>query len=394
MRFVLVGPAYPFRGGIAQYTTSLYQALRSRHEALLISFSRQYPNPFFPGKTQRDQSQSPFRAPHEPLLDSLSPASWKRVGQRILEYSPDAVVFQWWQPFFGPAYRGAIQVLRKHSEIPVFFLCHNLLAHDRVPLPGHSTCERILTRRVFKKVDGFLVHADEMRAQLREFSQSSLVRKIYHPLYDFYLQWDADPSVGETPADGPLRLLFFGKIRRYKGLSVFLRALAKVKEKIPVRATIAGEFYVDPNPYRKIAARLGLDDILIWEERYVPNEDVPRLFRESDLVVLPYLEATQSGVVPVAYQFEVPVVASDVGGLSEVVVEGETGYLVPAGDSSALAERILRFRKNDEGTEFRKNIRQFRQKLSWEQVVENVEALLAGFHERKLRNGETISEKG
>jgi len=212
MRFVLVGPAYPFRGGIAQYTSSLFRALAERHEVSLITFSRQYPSSFFPGRTQRDESKSPFRVPHEPLFDSLSPSSWKRVGRRIAELRPQAVVFQWWQPFFAPAYRGAINELKKHSDIPVFFLCHNLLAHDRAPVPGHKKWERLLTRSAFKRVDGFLVHADEMVGQLQEFSGTSQVKKIYHPLYNFYLEWDESPT--EVARTENLRLLFFGKIRK------------------------------------------------------------------------------------------------------------------------------------------------------------------------------------
>lgn len=374
MRFVLVGPAYPFRGGIAQYTTSLFRALSERHEVCLISFSRQYPGPLFPGRTQKDESKSPFRVPHEPLFDSLSPSSWRRVGKRICDYTPDAVVFQWWQPFFGPAYRGAIHELRKHSDIPVFFLCHNLLAHDRPPLPGHRTWERLLTRRVFKHVDGFLVHADEMIGQLKDFNPTPLVRKIYHPLYNFYLEWD-NPSPTGTDSD-MLRLLFFGKIRKYKGLSVFLEALSRLKGEIPFQATIAGEFYIAPIPYRKAAQRLGIESLLSWREHYIPNEEVPGLFREADLVVLPYLEATQSGVVPVAYQFEVPVIASDVGGLSEVVLEGQTGYLVPAGNPEAIADKIIRFYRGQKKREFQENIRKFRQRLSWHQVVESIEDML------------------
>jgi len=378
MRFVLVGPAYPFRGGIAQYTSSLFRAMADRHEVSLITFSRQYPSHFFPGRTQRDESKSPFRVPHEPLFDSLSPSSWKRAGRRIAELSPDAVVFQWWQPFFAPAYRGAIQELRKHSDLPVFFLCHNLLAHDRTLVPGHKTCERLLTRSVFKHVDGFLVHANEMVGQLKEFSGNSQIRKIYHPLYNFYLEWDEMPA--EVAEDDKLRLLFFGKIRKYKGLSLFLEALSHIKDKIPFKATIAGEFYVAPVPYRKAAERMGLSEHLTWRERYIPNEEVPGLFRRADLVVLPYLEATQSGVVPVAYQFEVPVIASDVGGLSEVVLEGRTGYLVPIGDAEAIAERILKFYREKRKEEFQNNIREFRQRLSWKQVVDNVEDLVRAIH--------------
>jgi glycosyltransferase involved in cell wall biosynthesis len=314
------------------------------------------------------------------LFDSLSPSSWKRVGRRILEFKPDAVVFQWWQPFFGPAYRGAIHELRKHSDLPVFFLCHNLLAHDRPPVPGHKTWERLLTRRVFKHVDGFLVHADEMVGQLKDFNATPLVKKIYHPLYNFYLQWDRVQREERDSDD--LRLLFFGKVRKYKGLSVFLEAVSRIKGRISFHATIAGEFYVAPVPYRKAAERLGLSDLVTWKERYIPNEEVPKLFRESDLVVLPYLEATQSGVVPVAYQFDVPVIASDVGGLSEVVLEGKTGYLVPPGNPEAIAEKIISFHAGQKKQEFQENIRKFRQKLSWQQVVERIEELLQSYGQK------------
>jgi glycosyltransferase involved in cell wall biosynthesis len=357
--------------------------MAERHDVSLITFSRQYPGTFFPGRTQRDESRSPFRVPHEPLFDSLSPSSWKRVGRRIAEQNPDAVVFQWWQPFFAPAYRGAIHELRKHSDLPVFFLCHNLLAHDRTPVPGHKTWERLLTRSVFRHVDGFLVHANEMVGQLKEFSSTTHIRKIYHPLYNFYLEWDEAP-VAPTETE-KLRLLFFGKIRKYKGLSLFLEALALIKGRIPFEANIAGEFYVAPAPYRKAAERLGLSDNLTWRERYIPNEEVPGLFRRADLVVLPYLEATQSGVVPVAYQFEVPVIASDVGGLSEVVLEGRTGYLVPSGNSKAIAERIIQYYREGRKPEFQENIRDFRQRLSWNQVVDSIEDLSLSIHQGASR---------
>jgi len=222
--------------------------------------------------------------------------------------------------------------------------------------------------------------------QLKEFSRTSLVKKIYHPLYNFYLQWDGTASEPVNPEI--LRLLFFGKIRKYKGLSVFLEALAHAKDEIPIQATIAGEFYVAPLPYRKVAERLGLSELLIWKERYIPNEEVPALFRQTDLVILPYLEATQSGVVPVAYQFDVPVISSDVGGLSEVVLEGRTGYLVPVGDSRAIADRIVKFHKEKRKAEFQRNIKEFRQRLSWNQVVESIEDLLTSFR----RSSEKVNE--
>jgi glycosyltransferase involved in cell wall biosynthesis len=280
------------------------------------------------------------------------------------------VVFQWWQPFFALAYLGVIKQVRRSSDAQVFFLCHNIFSHGDSRFPGYRLIEYLLTRRAFPRVDGFLVQAQEMENRVREFNPAARIKRIYHPLYDFYSRWDRSepPEADEaTP-----HLLFFGTIRKYKGLETFLRALGLIKDRIPFRATVAGEFYVNPRPYRQLADQLSLSSRLVWKDHYIANEEVPQLFRSADLVVLPYLMATQSGVVPVAYQFEVPVIATNVGGLSEVVLEGETGYLVQAGDANALAEKIVRYFEEGKKQEFQKRIREFRSQLSWAQVVDSI----------------------
>jgi glycosyltransferase involved in cell wall biosynthesis len=376
MRVVLVGPAHPHRGGIAQYTASLFRALDRRHQVRLISFKRQYPDLFFPGQTQQDHSKSPLHVPCEPLLDSISPASWRETADRVCDYAPDLLIFQWWQPFFAPAYRAVIRSVRRARNTSVIFLCHNIVSHRESLVPGRGGVERYLTRSVFRCVDGFLVQAASLVPVVQELNPNGVVRKVYHPLYDFYSQWDGGSTeIARPDPSGLPSLLFFGKIRRYKGLETFLRALSLVRKKMAFRAVIAGEFYMAARPYHRLARRLGLEECLEWRDHYIPNEEVPAFFRTADLVVLPYVEATQSGVVPVAYQFGVPVVASDVGGLSEVVLEGKTGYLVPPLDPEALAERILRYFQEGRRREFQRNILEFRTQLSWDQVVEAIEEL-------------------
>ncbi len=368
MRFALVGPAHPFRGGIAQYNSALFRALSVEHEALLISFRRQYPDFFFPGKTQTDSSQEPFIVPGEALLDSLRPSSWSVVAQRILEYAPDAVVFQWWQPFFGVAYSSICRTVKAQSQIPVIFLCHNILSHGEVQFPGREAIERLIVKRSFNHADGFLVHADGLVRLLKEFRPTGPVRKIFLPLFEFYQRWDNDSfSESEVP-----RLLFFGKIRPYKGLGTFLEALALLQGRMPFEATIAGEFYVNPRPFKRLVHTNGLEDQVTWIDRYISNEEVPHVFRSADVVVLPYIEATQSGVVSAAYQFDVPVIASNVGGLSEIVIEGKTGGLVPPGNAEALAEKILHYFEAKKKKEFQENIREFRQRMSWNQAIDNL----------------------
>lgn len=371
MRFALVGLTYPYRGGISQYTTSLYKALEKKHEVLLISFSRQYPSLLFPGNTQLDSSREVFQAPAEALLDSINPLTWRRAARRILDFGPDLVIFQWWQPFFGPAYASIIRQLKRRG-VRVCFLCHNVYGHERPQFPGAAAIERLFLRRAIEHADGFLVHSEKLVAHLRDLNVSAPVERIYHPVYDFYTTppSDREPAAGHIP-----RILFFGKIRDYKGLGVFLMALAFVKKELKFEATIAGEFYADQKRYLGMARDLELSGLLKWESRYIPNEEVPFLFQGADVVVLPYLEATQSGVVPLAYQFDVPAIASDVGGLCEVVLDGKTGYLVPPGNPEALAAKIVQYFRDNRKMEFQTNIRGFKQKLNWEQVVAAIETL-------------------
>ena len=161
---------------------------------------------------------------------------------------------------------------------------------------------------------------------MKEFNPGTMVHRIFHPAYDFFNGLDnRGPTSASAGGTRELRLLFFGKIRAYKGLEVFLRALARLGGRVDFRATVAGEFYIDDAPFKRMVEQEGISDRVVWKDHYIPNEEVGTLFRETDLVVLPYLDATQSGVVPLAFGFLKPVVVSDVGGLAEVVTEGESG---------------------------------------------------------------------
>ena len=364
MKLALIGLTYPYRGGISHYTTSLYKALEKQHEVLLISFSRQYPNLLFPGETQEDQSLKSFQAPAERLLDSINPSSWKTVAERLLAHRSDLVLFQWWQPFFGLAYRTIVRRFKQKSKEPIFYLCHNVYPHER-----HRVAERLLIRPAFRFVDGFLVHSRRLVRQVRDFNSEAPVKKIFHPVYDFYAQWEP-PEV--IRVDAVPQILFFGKMRNYKGLGTLLQAFAFLRKRMQFRAVIAGEFYVNPKPYQRLAETLGISDCLTWDNRYIPNEQVPSLFRGADLVVLPYLDATQSGVAPLAYQFNVPVIASDVGGLSELVLDNETGYVVPPGEAELLGRKIIQYFQENKKPEFQSHISDFRKNLSWQQAVDGI----------------------
>ncbi len=375
MRFALIGPAHPLRGGIAQHTGSLARALEREHDVLVVSFSRQYPRLLFPGATQQAPpaaASAPEGPPAQPWLDSLDPRSWRRAAAGIAEFRPDALLMQWWHPFFAPAYASLASRLRRRSAAPLLVLCHNVFPHERFPRPLRWL-ERRLIRSVLGKADGLLVQAESLGRQAALFNPAAPQRQVAHPIYDFFTQWDPGPA---KAGPGPAQLLFFGNVRRYKGLEVFLEALHLLEGRLDFCATVAGEFYVPSRPLHEMARRWGLDGRIRWESRYLPDAEVPALFRRADLVVLPYLEATQSGVVPLAYQFDVPVVSTRVGGLAEMVQDGLTGYLCPPGDAAALADAVERFFREGRADEFRRHIRRVRARLSWPQVIDSILDLL------------------
>lgn len=373
MRLVLVGPAYPLRGGISHYNSSLFQELSRRHEVEAVSFTHLYPGFLFPGTSQFDRGEDVFGIGARALIHPTSPLSWRRAASEIARSRPRAVIFQWWHSFFAPAYRSIASRLARSHEARLLVCCHNVFPHERPPRLLRPLEER-LVRAAMRRFDGALVHSPQEAERLRAVAPGLAVRSEPHPAYGFYSRW----ASGRRAREGPLRLLYFGTVRRYKGLEVLLRALPSVAERVDVQVTVAGEFYVDQEPLRRIVTEGGLEERVDWRNRYIPNEEVAELFESADLVVVPYLRATQSGVIGVAYEFGVPVVASDIEGLAGAVREGETGLLASPGDASGLAEAIVRFAREDDPDRYRRAIASLRAELSWARLADGILSFVPG----------------
>lgn len=381
MRCVLVGPAHPFRGGIAHHTTLLFRALvKHGHQAHLLSLSRQYPRLLFPGRTQEDESEAPLAVENERILSPLRPWSWWRTARRIVEIQPDLVVLAWWHPFFAPCLGTLARILARR-RIPAIFLCHNVRPHEGTAL------DRVLSRYALGAGAGFVLHAGEEREALESLAPGKPIRVTPHPTYDvFRSNGPADQAAARRHLDLPAGrvVLFFGNIREYKGLPDLIEAMPTVRERMDCTLLVVGEFYGGRDPVIQRIRELGLEDTVRLVPRYVPNEEVGTYFEAADLVALPYRSATQSGIVQVAFAFEKPVVATRVGGIPEVVTDGQTGLLVPARDPAALASAILRFFQEDLGPGFTEAIRREADRFSWGRLVTCLEELageLAGLRE-------------
>lgn len=369
LRIDLLGPVHPWRGGIAHYTARLAQALSAQgHDPRVVTFTRQYPGPLFPGTSQYDASEAPIGAVAvDALVDSVGPWSWRRAATAILARKPQLLVIQWWHPFFAPAF-GAIAWQVARAGVPVVHVCHNVLPHEASPV------DAVLTRLGWRWTSRFVVHARSERARLRQLVPDAQIAVCPHPPYDCFVP--AGPPQEPTAArallgvdPGARWLLFFGLIRPYKGLDLLLEALAIARRTVDVRLLVAGEVYGDPAPLHAQIARLGLQDAVHLTLRYLANEEVTVWMAASDVVVVPYRHATQSGIVQVAYAAGRPVITTAVGGLPEVVAAEHSGLLVPPEDPVALAAAIVRFYAEDLGPTLTEGARALAASLTWEALA-------------------------
>lgn len=376
-RVVVVGPMHPYRGGIAHFTEMTIEGLDGRgHEIVPVNFSRQYPELLFPGETQYepddDVPEVIRTAPR--LLDSLNPISWLRTGRRLLDVEPDLVLFQYWMPFFAPAY-GTVARLLRWSGVPSLAVVHNALPHER------HIGDAWLSRFFLGACKGHVVMSDAVAENLRNLRRADAhVCQIEHPVYERFGDPVDRASAREElglPQEAPV-LLFFGFVREYKGLHVLLEAMPAVLRELPdAHLLVAGEAYDDSERYHDLISASGLQDRVHWHDEYIPSGRVPVFFGAADLVVQPYVSATQSGVAQIATHFEVPMVLTDVGGLAETVPDEKAGFVVPPEDSEALAEAVVRFFRDDWAGRLTEGIRERKYEQQPDRLFEAIESLLA-----------------
>ncbi len=375
MRIALIGPVYPYRGGMVHYTMMLYRVLQQHQDdVLLVSFKRQYPAWLFPGESDKDPSQPASGMPGAKYwIDSLNPLTWLATFWRILRYRPDVFVLQWWTTFWTPVWLVIGGLYRLFTRKPLLMLAHCVLPHE-AKWWDHGLAWlglRVGTR--------FVVHSEEEKGRLLGLVPKADVTVMSMPVFDFL--GEAQISRREArrrlnlPQDGPV-LLFFGMIRPYKGLPDLLEALPRVKARLPeIKLLIAGEFWEDKHKYVQLIERLQIADAVIVDSRYIPDEEVPLYFSAADVLVLPYRQITGSAVVKLAFGLGCPVIATRVGGLRAVVRDGENGLLIPPQDPEALVAAILRYFEEDLAASMRDAVKRDRERFSWAVLLDVLESL-------------------
>lgn len=378
MKFVIVGPAWPFRGGIAAFSERLaHQLIEEGHDVKLYTFTLQYPSLLFPGKTQFSTDPAPEGLVIRRRFSSINPFSWLKARREIRREQPDVVIFAYWMSFMAPCF-GTIAA-RLGKNVKRIGLIHNLIPHEP------NLLDKLFPPYFVRRMDGFIALsqsvADDVKKILKYSEQTVHPKSIAvtpHPLYDHYGQLlpkaDARRALG-LDEQAPY-VLFFGLIRAYKGLDLLLEALADARlAEAGVRLVVAGEFYDDEQPYRDKIQELGLAERVVLHNRFIPDAQVNLYFSAADIVCQPYKSATQSGVTQIAYHFCKPMLVTNVGGLAEIVPHGVVGYVVPPLPAS-IADALLDFYANNRESAFTQAAAQEKKKYAWTHLTQALYGLL------------------
>lgn len=363
MKIAVIGPAYPFRGGISHYTTLLTSHLNAQHETRLYSFERLYPAWLYPGRSQIDPSEKPLTAiESRRWLTPYWPLSWRRATTDWSVWRPEHVIIQWWVPFMAPMTAWLLAQARRR-DLQSTLICHNVLPHEE------RAIDAALIKFALSRADQLIVHGQPDRDRALKLLPHAQVKVAALPSYAGLRagDWTYDRARAELKLVRPT-LLFFGFVRPYKGLLDLLEALPSVLAEIAVDLLVVGEIWGDATLYHERVKSLGLAERVRFVDRYVSNEEAAVYFAATDLAVLPYRDATGSAVLQLAFGLGVPVVATRTGGMSEAVEDGVTGWLVAPGDVAGLSRAIVRYFQ-ERSDAFRAAIERSRDQFGWERLI-------------------------
>jgi len=364
----IIGPAHPLRGGLATFNQRLAEEfIINGNRCEIVSFSLQYPSLFFPGKTQYSTDPAPEKLIIYSTINSVNPLNWLKVGRWLRDQKPDIIVVRFWIPFMGPALGTLMRQVQKNKHTKIVCIADNIIPHE------HRPGDRTFTRYFLKSCDAFITMSDKVLNDLRKFDQHKPAQLVQHPLYDNF-----GHKINKEEARNYLKLnhkekiiLFFGFIRKYKGLDLLLQAMNddRIKQE-GIKLLIAGEFYEDEKPYLQIIKENGLEKRVILKNIFIPNKEVKYYLGAADVVIQPYRNATQSGVTPLAYHFEKPMVVTKVGGLASLVPHGKVGLVCEPAPKS-IADAILQFYQLGEDY-FIPHLRSEKQKYSWANLTKAI----------------------
>ena len=375
-KIIIIGPAYPYRGGNALFVTQTFEVLKNHFDVKIFNYTLLYPSLLFPGTTQFDKSEKQvFNVPSERLINSISPLNWHKVSKRIIQEKADLIIFDWWHPFFGFCHGAISSLIKKEYPNNILFITENVVSHEA------NRVDKILTKIGLRNASMFLALSKNVEEELKRFAKGSEIYRSELPIYDCYKSNDVSEmskfknQLGINKDDQVI--LFFGYVRKYKGLDILLKAFPKILQNFPnTFLLVVGEFYDNPDSYLKLIDELNILERVKVINQFVPNEDVAKYYLASDVVILPYRSATQSGILNVAYGFNKPVIVTNVGGLAEFVIEGKTGFVIKPDSEDEIVKGYEEYLKKKDDVKFKENIIEYNRKNSFDNLPELISQII------------------
>ena len=369
-KLVIIGPAWPLRGGLSAFDEKLATQFTEKGiQTRIDTFSLQYPSILFPGKSQYTTDPKPNNVNIEVCINSINPFNWIKIGLKLHREKPDLIIVRFWIPFLAPCLGTILKIAKKNKHTKVISIVDNMIPHEK------RIGDRLLTNYFVKTVDGFIAMSEKVKNDIKTFSHKP-VSISPHPIFNHFgdpiTKLEARLQLG-LPKEDKI-ILFFGYIRKYKGLDLLIHAMAnEAIKKLGIQLMIVGEFYEDASAYHDLVSSLGLQDQIKFYSNYIPDGEVKNYVCSADFIIQPYRNATQSGVTPLAYHFEKPMLVTNVGGLADTVPNLKTGIVV-APTTEAIAKGIETLYELGE-TNFIPNIKEEKKKYSWAQMTEKFLAL-------------------
>jgi glycosyltransferase involved in cell wall biosynthesis len=415
---VCFGPGPQFKGGISNYNTSLAKALDKRGDVdvHIVSWTQQYPaiipREFKDLKSKGDLLEG-TNIKVKYLTNYNNILSWKRTVDYIKSLNPSKVIIQWSIALQGLPLGYIARKLAKNKHIEVLFDMHFVIQKE------NSSIDRHFTKMGIKHADTFLVHALKTFRELqtlypnknfalseegkRETKTGLAVVKLYHPIYDLFAPDPTFDTEAFKKEHGLKKhvFLYFGFIRKYKGLHNAIKAFAELaKERDDVSLVACGESFWNTLDQNKASTRikqalfglakgiflknsdnekyyrpldlideLGIKDRCLVVNEFIPNEDVHKYFQISDCVLLFYLYATPSGIESLSYNFDMPLLATNVGHFPETIKDGFNGYLVEPENIQDMKEKMKYFLEHPIP---RENVAKAKEHMSWKNYAEAI----------------------
>ena len=377
-KIIIIGPAHPLRGGLASYNERLAKAFADEgNNVMVYTFSLQYPGFLFPGTTQYSTEPAPKNLSIKVCINAINPLNWWRIGHVLKKLQPDIIVVRYWLPFMGPCLGTILRLVKKNKHTKVVCIADNIIPHEK------RIGDTAFTKYFVQPVDAFITMSEKVMNDLPTFAPNTPATFVPHPLYDNFGE-----KIEKSTAKAYLNInpnekiiLFFGFIRKYKGLDILFDAIKILQQKmiatpdavknlIPFKVLVAGEFYEDKKPYVHQIAQLGIEQHLILRTAFIPDSEVKYYLCAADVVIQPYRNATQSGVTPLAYHFEIPMIVTNVGGLPSLVPNGKVGIIAEP-NAADIADKIIAF-FNTGNQYFLPHLIEEKKKYSWNKMTEAI----------------------